>query len=282
MAYDPIIDFYDEPGGPNGGYKGGGSGGGGGGGTRVELFNETVTTEGSDGMNRGLVFGNGTTADKVYVTFDGTEYELPRVQFPGGDDYGYGAFGETGPDFSTYPLMLSYSEEGEGWFVFTETAGTYTIAAYTVSGGGGGVALGGKQYTPTYTCQPPTVGDNLDNISEFYVKSLYVGDQQVLFPEEDDQAQVYNYNTIIALAAGSKATLVTRADESPETTAYVVKIGSRPTDLGSESFLESVTPWDGEYTESYDDQQFFLSLTVTIPELDCAGGEMLLFYFAEG
>ena len=103
---------------------------GGGGGTRVELFNGTVTTEGSDGMYRGLVLGNGTTADEVYVTFDGTEYELPRVQFPGGGDYGYGAFGETGPDFSTYPLMLSYSEEGEGWFVFTETAGTYTIAAY--------------------------------------------------------------------------------------------------------------------------------------------------------
>lgn len=88
-------------------------------------------------MNRGVVHGNGTTADEVHVTFDGTEYELPRIQFPGGDDYGYGAFGETGPDFSTYPLMLSYSEEADGWFVFTETAGTYTIVAYTENSSGG-------------------------------------------------------------------------------------------------------------------------------------------------
>lgn len=38
MAYDPIIDFYDEPGGPNGGYKGSSSGGGGSLGTGHNVF----------------------------------------------------------------------------------------------------------------------------------------------------------------------------------------------------------------------------------------------------
>ena len=162
--------------------------GSGGGTERVELFNETVTTEDANGMNRGVVHGNGTTADEVHVTFDGTEYELPRVQFPGGDNYGYGAFGETGPDFSTYPLMLSYSPEVSSWNVFTETAGTYTIVAYTVSdgsGGGEGITLGPLQGSVINTISTPVVGEEVG--TSLKCSGLKVGSQAVLgFYSESD------------------------------------------------------------------------------------------------
>lgn len=120
---------------------------GGGGSGRVELFNETVTTEGgSNYAMANLAFTGDIDADPLVVTFDGTEYELPRSETDGvlGKIVTYGTPFTERPSISTYPLAIRSQLSG-GWIVYTETAGTYTIVAYTVSdgsGGGEGITLG--------------------------------------------------------------------------------------------------------------------------------------------
>jgi hypothetical protein len=109
----------------------------GGGGTRVELFDETVTTEDEGGYASAiLAFTGDTDADPLVVTFDGMEYELPRSEAEDmmGRTVTYGTpLTESTPDFSTYPLTLVkfYGIGSGSWRAYTETAGTYTIAAYT-------------------------------------------------------------------------------------------------------------------------------------------------------
>lgn len=104
---------------------------GGGGGTRVELFNETVTTEavGDVGMAMAaLAYSGDIDGSTLAVTFDGVEYVLPKS-----DEYGYGAsygMDDSVFDFSTYPLYIGFNPNANEWALFTETAGTYTIVAY--------------------------------------------------------------------------------------------------------------------------------------------------------
>lgn len=146
------------------------------------------------------------------------------------------------------------------------------LAPYIGSGGGG--SLGGMQHTPSLTFQRPAAGDPVD-LDYAHVASLYVGNQQVLFPTGGASG-----STITALAAGSRITLVyAMSDEPSEVAAYVATPVLRSAELVSELVYESVEPWDGEYAESHDGQ--LLSLTVTVPELDYADDEMLLFYVVE-
>lgn len=110
--------------------------GSGGGAERVKLFEETVTTAAQDSFNLATLSYKGEiTDDSLYVVFDGVEYELP---FTNG---GYGAAGETGPDFSTYPLFL-YDNGGGSWILYTETASTHIIVAYKEKSSGSELGAG--------------------------------------------------------------------------------------------------------------------------------------------
>jgi len=129
----------------------------GGGTQRVELFNETATAKvDSRGFNRAhLVYTGDITDDPLVVVFDGTEYELPWAQLPRGGR-GYGALGETGPDLSTYPLALVYIDGG--WDVYTESAGTYSIAAYAEQQATPTSELGSMQQSMYCADTAPVVG----------------------------------------------------------------------------------------------------------------------------
>lgn len=137
-------------------------GSGGGGSERVELFNETVTTEDEGGYATAiLAFTGDTDADPLVVAFDGTEYELPKseVEDMMGVTVTYGTPLTDGtPDFSTYPLALV--KNSLGWMAYTETAGTHTIVAYAESATPT-PTLGPLQEWPRTTDDVPVVGNGL-------------------------------------------------------------------------------------------------------------------------
>lgn len=147
--------------------------GSGGGTKRVELFNETVATVQDGDFLYAIVSGKKTDADKVYVTFDGTEYELPRVETSFG--YVYGAMSGDNPDFSTYPLALSYNEDEGGWLVNTENAGTYQIAAYAEQQATPMPELGSMQQYMYRVDTVPVVGSALPNSGAKFKPSVLVG-----------------------------------------------------------------------------------------------------------
>lgn len=93
----------------------------------VTLTEESVTTEASeddDSAYGNLSYSQYIDADTITVTFNGTEYECPRISADG--DSVYGGFADGAPDFSEYPFAIgSYS--GYGNTLATQTAGTYTI-----------------------------------------------------------------------------------------------------------------------------------------------------------
>jgi len=154
---------------------------GGGGTERVELFNETATTTARDGLNAAtLAFTGNITYNPLHVVFDGTEYELPRSETT--DAVGtklvtYGApfMGPAGVDFSTYPLTIYKDPTGSGWLVFTETAGTYTIVAYTEKSSGG-VELGDGYQLQTDVAAMVFASDKpLDSSLDTFGAKLAVG-----------------------------------------------------------------------------------------------------------
>lgn len=102
------------------------SGGGGGGGeTWVTVFDESVTTEGDNPVPAAeLVLSSELTANTIRVTFNGQVYECARQTSPL-NYYGTDITAATA-DWSTYPFCIA-TEEGVEWFLFTETAGTYTV-----------------------------------------------------------------------------------------------------------------------------------------------------------
>lgn len=87
------------------------------------------------------VYADAAWPDTMRFTFNGTEYELPRVGVEVLPVYGGGwSYDETtginAPDFTTYPFMVEFGEDqGVGGYytgLFTPNAGTYTIeATYT-------------------------------------------------------------------------------------------------------------------------------------------------------
>lgn len=156
--------------------------GAGGGSQRVELFNETVTTVENDGYATAvLAFTGNTDADPLIVTFDGTEYELPRSETTDmmGTTIIYGApLTEDVPDFSTYPLTLK--KNSLGWMAYTETAGTHTIVAYAAPATPTPTpTLGPLQPWPYSTPSTPVVGDSLDFTLYLRVNSLRLGNMSV-------------------------------------------------------------------------------------------------------
>lgn len=101
----------------------------------VTLTEESVTTQKGkdDNFAHGeLSYSQFIDADSITVTFDGVEYECPRMAIEDGHNE-YGApYNEStnAHDWSEYPLAISSSDAGEGAFtniLLTETAGTYTV-----------------------------------------------------------------------------------------------------------------------------------------------------------
>lgn len=92
----------------------------------AQLFNETVTTEaGQHGNSGALAYNMLIDAQSIIVTFDGIDYQCSRI-----DNFGYyyyGGLSTNGPDFSDYPFLIESKEEN-GNTVYTETAGTHTVA----------------------------------------------------------------------------------------------------------------------------------------------------------
>lgn len=91
----------------------------------TQLFSETVTTASSEyGYSAVLSYAATINAPVLAVTFDGTEYTCPRIDMF--DSYSYGGMGESGPDFTDYPFLITPMG---GNVLFTETAGTHTVTA---------------------------------------------------------------------------------------------------------------------------------------------------------
>lgn len=92
--------------------------------TVTTLTEESVTTTAQGNYNMGtLQYSQLIDADSITVTFDGVEYECPRVTERVGNVYG-GA-GQGDPDFSEYPFVIMSTAERNG--ITTQTAGTHTV-----------------------------------------------------------------------------------------------------------------------------------------------------------
>ena len=103
------------------------------------LTEETVTTEFGDGYNVGVLsYSQEINADTIVVTFDGTEYECPRIDLQGNNGYGGWNASRTGePDFSNYPFALISEFDpliGGGTTLITRFAGSHTIKIETADG----------------------------------------------------------------------------------------------------------------------------------------------------
>lgn len=108
--------------------------GGGGGGSWTVLTEESVTTRmGQDAAPYGdITYSQLIDAETIKVTFNGVEYECPRIGE--GGEYFYGGVGSSGPDFSEYPFaIMSHNDNNT---LFTETTGTYTIKIEAPQSGG--------------------------------------------------------------------------------------------------------------------------------------------------
>lgn len=91
-----------------------------------ELFSETVTTvAGNNGNSASLTYAEPITADTLKVTFDGVDYTCPKISGVGG--IAYGGFGETGPDFTEFPFVISFGSASN--IIYTQTAGEHTVSA---------------------------------------------------------------------------------------------------------------------------------------------------------
>lgn len=98
---------------------------GGGGSSWTVLTEETVTTVEDVGDFSGAlsyVFTEDPPA-QLKITFNGTPYVCDVISI--GSRSAYGGIGPSGPDFSQYPFGI-FVRSGEA-FLYTETAGTYTI-----------------------------------------------------------------------------------------------------------------------------------------------------------
>ena len=99
----------------------------------AQLFNETVTTTvDEDGFFSGfLAYHNFISADVIQVTFNGTAYTCEKSE-PSTGVCVYGGVEATGPDFTKYPFALLSNESGIN-MIYTETAGTYAISAFSLT-----------------------------------------------------------------------------------------------------------------------------------------------------
>lgn len=92
--------------------------------TKTLLTQETVTTVDVDGMASGqFSYSTPIDADVIAVTFNGVEYECPRIEIDGLSFYG--GMGEYGPDFSVYPFAIGEIDGAN--MLATESEGTYAV-----------------------------------------------------------------------------------------------------------------------------------------------------------
>lgn len=105
-------------------------------GSWTTVFDGSVTTEHNEQYNDNeatLQVSPTRIADTIKVTFNGQVYECTR-QTGKVDYYGTDITAAT-VDWSTYPFSIAIV--GDGWVLFTETAGTYTIKIEASESSGG-------------------------------------------------------------------------------------------------------------------------------------------------
>lgn len=95
--------------------------------TLTTLTEESVTTIAQGNFNMGaLSYSQMIDADTITVTFDGTEYECPKIEAFDANLYGGVSLTPSlHPDFSQYPFTILSEASGNSFA--TETAGTYTV-----------------------------------------------------------------------------------------------------------------------------------------------------------
>jgi len=96
--------------------------------TVTELFNETVTTTESQGVNMAtFAYSQNITADVLRVTFDGVEYTCERTNVSS-----ISLYGASNPtDFSEYPFLIQTNGTGTN-MIYTESAGEHSVNAKAV------------------------------------------------------------------------------------------------------------------------------------------------------
>ena len=93
---------------------------------RTQFFSETVTTtDTGDGYAEGTLAFTGEIPDgELTVSFNGNEYVCT---------VNGGEFGDTEGYFREYPFYVYYRTDDDTWVIWTAAAGTYTIAADTIT-----------------------------------------------------------------------------------------------------------------------------------------------------
>lgn len=92
------------------------------------LCEETITTEidpefPDDPALGSFTYSTRITADSITVTFDGTDYVCPRIDF--GEESGYGGWDGYDFDFTDYPFAIGSFTDGN--YLNTENGGTHTV-----------------------------------------------------------------------------------------------------------------------------------------------------------
>lgn len=89
--------------------------------SQVTVFEGSLTTT-SMGSFSGTTFTptEPIEGDSITVTFNGTEYELPKVY------HGYGELNDGAPSYATYPCFVAIEPGSDNMF-FTPSAGTYSV-----------------------------------------------------------------------------------------------------------------------------------------------------------
>ena len=97
--------------------------------TRITAFDGSITTEAQDEIFAGTFTPTQEiSGDTITVTMDGTEYELPKLDFLGQAMYGEFDISESKPDFTNYPCLVVPA----GMFA-TENPGTYTVKIESIN-----------------------------------------------------------------------------------------------------------------------------------------------------
>lgn len=94
------------------------------------VFEDNLTTTSVGQFSRATVTPTEPIeGDSITVTFNGTEYELPKVTLSFGIGYGE-VDGDSNPVFTTYPCALFIITGGDTYF-FTPSSGTYSVKIET-------------------------------------------------------------------------------------------------------------------------------------------------------
>ena len=95
--------------------------------TEVTAFDGSLTTN-SMGPFSGTTFTSSQPidGDSILVTFDGIDYELPKVTID--SDIYYGEVSSDGPVFTTYPCVIGIDSNNNNNYLFVASNGTYQVS----------------------------------------------------------------------------------------------------------------------------------------------------------